>query len=187
MQPADSRASAARRRILVVDDNRSLLDSLMELLERQGYLPQPADDVCSARDLYRHERPDLVLLDCDIRGCDGLELLSDFRAERPASPVIVMTARDDRSTYVRCRQLGAESLLNKPFTMEQLIAEIQRILLAQATLTPGPLAAPLKLLAYHLPKLLGPHPQRILLRCRIEQVPQEAEPGEADHKPDKAG
>ena len=78
-----------RKMILVVDDNRSLLDSLSELLEREGFAPEPAGDAESARALYRRRRPDLVLLDCDIRGYDGLDLLSDFRAQPPASPVIV--------------------------------------------------------------------------------------------------
>jgi len=154
-----------RRKILVVDDNRSLLDSLSELLEREGFAPEPAGDVESARMLYRRRRPDLVLLDCDIRGYDGLDLLSDFRAQPPVSPVIVMTARDDRATVTRCRQLGAESLLNKPFRVDELISEIQRVLLVHSTLAPEPLSAHLKLLAYHLPKLLGPrHPRKLLER-----------------------
>ena len=154
-----------RKMILVVDDNRSLLDSLSELLEREGFAPEPAGDAESARALYRRRRPDLVLLDCDIRGYDGLDLLSDFRAQPPASPVIVMTARDDRATLTRCRQLGAESLVNKPFRVEELISEIQRVLLVHSALAPEPLSGHLKLLAHHLPKLLGPrHPRKPLER-----------------------
>lgn len=145
----------ARRKILIVDDNRNLLVSLSELLEREGFAPEPAGDMDSARSLYRRLRPDIVLLDCDIQGHDGLELLSDFRAEPPVSPVIVMTARDDPATRLRCRQLGADSLVCKPFRTERLISEIQRLLIVQSMLAPEPLSGQLKLLAYHLPKLLG--------------------------------
>jgi len=161
MQPGKK---TIRRKILVVDDNRSLLDSLAELLEREGFTPEPAGDIESARRLYRRRRPDLVLLDYDIRGCDGLELLSDFRAQPPASPVIVMTARDDAPTRMRCLQLGAESLVNKPFRVEELVAEIQRVLILHSMLAPEPISRHLKLLAYHLPKLLGPGYPRKLTR-----------------------
>jgi len=148
-----------KRRILIVDDNQSLLDSIIELLERQGYATEPVDDLGVARNLYLRNRPDLVLLDCDVRGCDGLELLTDLRLEPPPTPVIVMTARSDRTLYARCRQLGAESLLNKPFSMNDLVAEVQRILLARRLLAGGAEISPLRLLAHHFPKLLGPHRQ----------------------------
>jgi DNA-binding response OmpR family regulator len=149
-----------RRKILIVDDNRNLLVSLSELLEREGFAPEPVADMDSARSLYRRLRPDIVLLDCDIQGHDGLELLNDFRAEPPVSPVIVMTARDDPATRLRCRQLGADSLVSKPFRTERLISEIQRLLIVQSMLAPEPLSGRLKLLAYQLPKLLGPRPPR---------------------------
>jgi len=143
-----------RRRILIVDDNRGLLESLIELLERQGYWPEPADDLGLARTLYSRQRPDLVLLDCDVRGGDGLELMDDFRREPPAPPVIVMTARNDVHTSTRCRQLGARSLLNKPFPMEQLIDEIRRILLVRTLLITGSTIS-LKLLAHQIEQERG--------------------------------
>lgn len=141
-----------RRRILIVDDNKGLLESLIELLERQGFMPEPADDLGLARKLYSRQRPDLVLLDCDVRGCDGLELFDDFRREPPATPVIVMTARDDSRTSTRCRQLGADSLLNKPFSMDELIDEIRRILLTRTLLLSGP-THPFKLLVHRRTEL----------------------------------
>ena len=147
-----------KRKILIIDDNQSLLDSLMEVLEREGYLPEPADDLSVARSLYRRNRPDLILLDCDVRGRDGLELLDDLRAEPPpTSPTIVMTARDDRTIYVRCHQLGAAGLLAKPFRMEDLVAEMRRILMIRRLLAGDSDLAPLRLLAHRFPKLLGPH------------------------------
>ena len=147
-----------KRKILIIDDNQSLLDSLMELLERQGYLPEPANDLSVASNLYRRNRPDLILLDYDVRGRDGLELLDDLRAEPPpTSPFIVMTARDDRTIRVRCLQLGAAALLAKPFRMEELVAEVQRILMIRYLLVGDGGLAPLRLLAHHFPKLLGPH------------------------------
>jgi len=157
--------NTARRRILLVDDNRGLRDALAEALEGEGFEPEPAGDVASARTLYRRKRPDLVLLDCDIRGADGLDLLDEFRAEPPASPVIVMTARDDPATHLRARRLGAESMVNKPFRLEHLIAEIQRILLVHSAFAPRALSEPLRLLACHLPKLLGSHDPAEILRA----------------------
>jgi|GEM_PF-979833 len=159
-----------RRRILMVDDNRGLLDALAEALEDQGFEPEPVGDVRSARALYRRKRPDLVLLDCDIRGEDGLELLGEFRQEPPASPVIVMTARDDSAIRVRARRLGAQSMVNKPFRLGHLIAEIQRILLVHGAMGPSAMSEPLRLLAYHLPKLLGCNdPAEMLRALRDEQ------------------
>ena len=153
-----------KRKILIIDDNQSLLDSLMELLEREGYQPEPADDLSLARTLYRRNRPDLILLDCDVRGRDGLELLDDLRAEPPpTSPFIVMTARDDRAVRTRSVQLGAAGLLAKPFSMQELVAEVQRILMIRFLLAGDCDLAPLRLLAHHLPKLLGSqHPLRPL-------------------------
>ena len=165
-----------KRRILIVDDNQSLLDSIIELLERQGYAAEPADDLTLARNLYHRNRPDLVLLDCDVRGCDGLELLTDMRSEPPPTPVIVMTARDDRTIYVRCRQLGAAGLLNKPFRMDELVAEVQRILLVRRLLAGSTDILPLRLLAHHFPKLLSPHRQPPSLprfRMKDREEPEE--------------
>jgi len=160
-----------KRRILIVDDNQSLLDSLMELLERQGYATEPADDLSVARNLCRRNRPDLVLLDCDVRGCDGLELLTDLRSEPPPTPVIVMTARSDRTIHARCRQLGAAGLLNKPFGMNELVWEVQRILLVRRLIAGSTEISPLRLLAHPFPKLLGPHRQPPnVLRFRIKHT-----------------
>ncbi len=147
-----------KRKILIVDDNQSLVDSLIELLERQGYQPEPADDLTLARSLYHRNRPDLVLLDCDVRGRDGLELISDFRSEPPAAPVIVMTARDDLTIRTRCIALGAQGLLNKPFRTEELVSEVQRILIVRYLLAGDSVTSPLRLLAHRFPKLLRHRP-----------------------------
>jgi len=166
-----------KRKILIVDDNRSLLDSLLELLERQGFAAEPADDVRVARRLYERERPDVMLLDCDIRGHDGLSWFDELRAEPPVAPVIVMTARQDAQTVLRCRELGAESLLNKPFRMESLISEVERILLTRAVLSPEELARPLRLLAHELPKLIAGD---VLLRYLLEERKKEEKEDEDD-------
>lgn len=131
-------------RILVVEDERLLCDGIAEDLELEKYT---VDRCYGGADAYERlfvEPYDLVILDLNLPGMDGLELLRRIRSERPELQVLILSARAQLSDKVAGLDLGADDYLTKPFALEELEARVcallrrefvQRALLVQA----GPL------------------------------------------------
>ena len=131
-------------RILVVEDERLLCDGIAEDLELEKYT---VDRCYGGADAYERlfvEPYDLVILDLNLPGMDGLELLRRIRSERPELRVLILSARAQLSDKVAGLDLGADDYLTKPFALEELEARVcallrrefvQRALLVQA----GPL------------------------------------------------
>ena len=131
-------------RILVVEDERLLCDGIAEDLELEKYT---VDRCYGGADAYERlfvEPYDLVILDLNLPGMDGLELLRRIRSEQPELRVLILSARAQLSDKVAGLDLGADDYLTKPFALEELEARVcallrrefvQRALLVQA----GPL------------------------------------------------
>jgi two-component system response regulator VicR len=111
-------------RILLVDDDRELIDLLAFALRRGGLEPIAAYDATSALRLYEERRPDLVVLDINLGVSSGLEVLRELR-RRAALPVIMLTALDSEEDKVRGLEAGADDYLTKPFSHRELIARIR--------------------------------------------------------------
>ena len=111
-------------RILLVDDDRELIDLLAFALKRAGLEPLAAYDGASALRLFDERRPDLVVLDINLGISSGLDVLKDVR-RRASLPVIMLTALDSEEDKVRGLEAGADDYLTKPFSHRELIARIR--------------------------------------------------------------
>jgi DNA-binding response OmpR family regulator len=114
------------RTILVVDDESTLRETLVEALELEGFRAVPAADGREAIIKFRAEHPDLVLLDLMLPELSGVEVCRILRAES-AVPIIMLTARDGEVDKVVGLELGADDYVTKPFSLRELTARIRAI------------------------------------------------------------
>ena len=113
--------------ILVVDDQASVRQLLQEYLNEQGYRVITAPEGQSALYTARNDPPDLILLDIMMPRMDGYQFLRAYRKER-ATPVIILTAREEETDAVLGLDLGADDYVIKPFRMRELLARIRALL-----------------------------------------------------------
>ncbi len=111
-------------KILLVDDDRELVDLLAFTLRRAGLTPLAAYDGPGALEGFEKEHPDLVVLDINLGGWDGLELLKEIR-HRGQTPVILLTGRHTEDDKVHGLEQGADDYLTKPFSHRELLARIR--------------------------------------------------------------
>ncbi len=110
-------------RVLIVEDEASLADSIRYNLEREGYEVVVAHDGREAMRLVRKESPDLVLLDLMLPMMSGLDVCRSLRAESSV-PIIIVTAKDGEADKVAGLELGADDYVTKPFAMRELMARV---------------------------------------------------------------
>ena len=115
------------RTILVVDDETTIRETLVEALEMEGYRAIPAADGREALIRFRTDHPDLVLLDLMLPELSGVEVCRILRAES-AVPIIMLTAKDGEVDKVVGLELGADDYVTKPFSLRELTARIRAIL-----------------------------------------------------------
>ena len=116
-------------KVLVVDDERAVRESLRRALELEGYEIELADDGQEA--LYRlesQEEPDAVILDVLMPGLDGLEVCKRLRRNGSKLPVLMLTARDAVENRVAGLDAGADDYVTKPFALEELLARVRALL-----------------------------------------------------------
>jgi DNA-binding response OmpR family regulator len=116
-----------QRRILVVEDERTIADSVAARLRAEGYAVQVAGDGPAAVAAVRASRPDLVVLDVMLPGFDGLEVCRRIQADQPM-PVLMLTARDDETDLLVGLAVGADDYLTKPFSLRELAARVHALL-----------------------------------------------------------
>jgi DNA-binding response OmpR family regulator len=114
-------------KILVVDDEISLQETVAYNLKKQGYEVQTTGDGTEALDLAREMNPDLIILDVMLPGLDGFEICRILRKEM-TTPVLMLTARDDEIDRVVGLEVGADDYMAKPFSMRELIARVKAML-----------------------------------------------------------
>ncbi|MEO8107347.1 MAG: response regulator transcription factor [Actinomycetes bacterium] len=115
-------------RILVADDDQAVRESLRRSLTFNGYEVTLASDGVEARDAATSEQPDLVLLDVNMPGIDGLEVCRQLRASGNQLPILMLTARVEVGDRVLGLDAGADDYLPKPFALEELLARIRALL-----------------------------------------------------------
>jgi DNA-binding response OmpR family regulator len=121
-----SRATINERRILVVDDEPTIANSVAVRLRAEGYDVQIAHDGPGAVAAATSYRPDLVVLDIMLPGFDGLEVCRRIQADRPVA-VIMLTARDDETDLLVGLGVGADDYLTKPFSPRELAARVHAL------------------------------------------------------------
>jgi two-component system OmpR family response regulator len=114
--------------LLVVDDEDNLRSMLAAALQHHGFTVTTARDGREALDLMPGVRPDLVLLDVMMPEVDGFEVCRRLRAEGDRTPVLFLTARDATEDKVRGLTLGADDYLQKPFSLDELVARVHAVL-----------------------------------------------------------
>jgi two-component system OmpR family response regulator len=116
-----------RQTILLVDDDRGLLDMLSMALEDAGFAVDRAHDGKQGWQRFSASQPDLVVLDLLMPEMDGLELCKRIRAEH-ATPIVMLTSRDEEMDKVLGLEMGADDYVTKPFSVCELVARIRAAL-----------------------------------------------------------
>jgi len=114
-------------KILVVEDEVTLQETLVYNLKRQGYEVEAVGDGQAALQAARQNHPDLIVLDIMLPGVDGFEVCRILRQEM-STPVLMLTARDDEIDRVVGLEVGADDYLTKPFSMRELMARVKAML-----------------------------------------------------------
>jgi two-component system response regulator MprA len=115
-------------RVLVVDDDSHVRDSLALSLEFEGYAVVTAPDGVAALRAAAAEKPDLMIMDVMMPGVDGLEACRRLRSDGNRVPILMLTARDGLGDRVTGLDAGADDYLVKPFALEELLARVRALL-----------------------------------------------------------
>ena len=113
------------RTILLVEDDESIRLGLEDALRSEGYRVLSAGDGAEGLRLGLSEDPDLIVLDLMLPGMDGFEILTRLRADRVATPVLLLTARGLEADRVKGLELGADDYMVKPFGLAELLARVR--------------------------------------------------------------
>jgi two-component system, OmpR family, response regulator len=114
-------------KILVVDDEKAIVEIIKAYLEKDGYRVITAFDGNEALRLARKERPDLIVLDLMLPGISGWDICRTLRKESNV-PVIMLTARDDVTDKIIGLELGADDYVTKPFDPKELVSRVRAVL-----------------------------------------------------------
>jgi len=114
-------------KILVVEDDKTLLETLDYNLQRQGYDVVTTENGRTALMLARTQKPDLLILDVMLPGLDGFEVCRILRKEF-STPILMLTAKSEEVDKVVGLEMGADDYLTKPFSMRELLARVKALL-----------------------------------------------------------
>lgn len=128
-------------RVLIVDDDRAIRESLARALELDGYEVSLAPDGAAALATIRADRPDMAIVDLMMPNVDGLTLCRVLRAERDRLPILMLTARTETSDRVAGLDAGADDYLPKPFDLPELAARVRALLRRSRPDDDGPVEA----------------------------------------------
>ena len=174
-------------KVLVVDDEPSLLDAITYSLEHEGYQAIPAATGEQALKRFDEHRPDLVILDVMLPDCSGVEVCRAMRLQGDV-PILFLTARDQLEDKVEAFENGADDYLAKPFRYKELVlrvrALLRRVLKPESALTYGGIIldasthqvtyyeqpVTLTLREHQLLALLLKRPQHVFTRAQILQT-----------------
>jgi len=126
-------------KILIVEDDRNLLDSLRYNLRKEGYSVVTAVDGAEALEVARREKPDLIILDIMLPKLSGFEVCRILRKEM-TTPILMLTAKDEEIDKVVGLEIGADDYMTKPFSMRELLARVGAML-RRSEMAVGPAVA----------------------------------------------
>ena len=130
--------------VLIVEDEKNIVDILSFNLKREGYETLEAYDGQTGLQLALERNPDLVLLDLMLPKMNGFDVCKAIRAQNRSAPIIMLTAREEETDKVLGLELGADDYITKPFSMRELLARVKANIRRTEMLSaraPGPSAA----------------------------------------------
>jgi DNA-binding response OmpR family regulator len=138
-------AAVTNDKILIVEDDRNLLDTLKYNLRKEGFEVVTAVDGAEALDVARREKPDLVILDIMLPKLSGFEVCRILRKET-TTPILMLTAKDEEVDKIVGLEIGADDYVTKPFSMRELLARVGAMLRRRkiTEMQPGPREALLR-------------------------------------------
>ncbi len=113
------------RLVLIVDDERPIVDILKYNLEKDGYQTIEAYDGEMALEMALTKNPDIILLDVMLPKMDGFEVCRKVREKKPSTPILMLTAREEEVDKVLGLELGADDYITKPFSVRELMARVK--------------------------------------------------------------
>jgi len=116
------------KKILIIDDEHYILESLKDALEDEGYNVLTADSGYKGINIIERENPDVVLLDIWLQDIDGIEVLKRVKDVRPELPIIMISGHGTIETAVQCTKLNAYDFLEKPLNLEKVLITIKNVL-----------------------------------------------------------
>jgi len=179
-------------KIMIVDDERDIVDFVKAYLEKEGYPTIQAYDGEAALRLWREHKPDLIVLDILMPLLDGLEFCREVRKESRI-PIIILSARSDEEDRLSGLDLGADDYMVKPFSPRELVARIRAMLRRQeagqeeeSLIIEGPLAMDMRSHQVRIKEVeltltpmelsilavLASHPERVLSREELIRLAQ---------------
>ena len=141
--PYDQAMAVAKKRILLVEDEASIVQPLADALRREGFDPHVATTAAEGIELGRKLEPDLVLLDLMLPDGSGFDVCRELRRSSDV-PIVMLTARGDEADRVVGLELGADDYVVKPFSAREVIARI-RAVLRRAGPTPSAVEGPIEI------------------------------------------
>ena len=130
------------KRILIVEDEKNIVDILSFNLTREGYETLEAYDGQAGLQLALEQNPDLILLDLMLPKMDGFDVCRNLRKENRSTPVIMLTAREEETDKVLGLELGADDYITKPFSMRELLARVKANIRRNEMVTGASVPAP---------------------------------------------
>jgi DNA-binding response OmpR family regulator len=124
---SSSAAHAARKRILIIEDEPDLVRGLRDALEFEGFDIVSSGKGAEGVQIARAHAPDLVLLDLMLPDMNGFAVCEEIRKTNPLIPIIMLTARSQESDKIRGLEVGADDYVTKPFSVGELVARIGAI------------------------------------------------------------
>lgn len=116
------------KKILVVDDEQSILTLLKFNLEQNGFQVYTADNGMDALDIARTLKPEAIVLDLMLPLKDGIEVAKELRQDKINTPILMLTAKDDELDKIIGLEIGADDYMTKPFSPREVVARIKAIL-----------------------------------------------------------
>ena len=128
--------------ILIVEDEKNIVDILSYNLNKEGYTTLEAYDGDAGLQLALEQDPDLILLDLMLPRKNGFDVCRDLRAQGRTTPIIMLTAREEETDKVLGLELGADDYITKPFSMRELLARVKANIRRSTMVPPAGAAAP---------------------------------------------
>ncbi|WP_395070324.1 response regulator transcription factor [Gracilimonas sp.] len=117
--------SDKRMKVLVVEDEPSLIFTLRDTLESEGYDVVVSEEGTQALEMVKEHKPDIMILDIMLPGKSGYDIMEELRKNKYTFPVIMLTAKDQEPDKVKGLSLGADDYITKPFGVKELLARIE--------------------------------------------------------------